>query len=150
MKAASDRQQKRTTDNAQKLAETSVEGQHQNEFAAHQAPSAMIAMRNEMEDAISELRVESRELADIAKAKQLLLNAARLLSDAQAMMETHNREMRAWAGVPASQQWAAMRLDRPVEHPDLPTPPRAAVAMFGPLTEPNGNVGFTFRSQAIP
>jgi hypothetical protein len=147
MKASTERQQKRTADNAYKLASASIEGQFQCEFAPYQAPSAMIAMRNEMQDAIAELQDESRGAVEIHRARELLRRAGQLLSDAQQMMEAQNREMRAFVGLSRAQQWNSMRLDQPVEMPDLPAVPRAAAAMFDSLTEPpNAATAFTFRA----
>ena len=80
------------------------------------------------------------------EAALLMERAARVVSDANALVESTLRELHVWAGQPPSVQWTSTRLDQPVAYPDLPPMPKAMEPMFAPL-EPGAvqSRAFTFR-----
>jgi len=128
------------------MAGPALESAHQNDFAPWQAPSVTLAMGARMEQLRAEMAAELLANRATPHQAELMEEAARIVSDFRALLETTLREMHVWAGQPPSTQWASMRLDQAVSHPDIPQAPKSMEPLFAPLEQPavQGRE-FTFR-----
>ncbi len=130
------RTKRRHDEEAMAMAGPALESAHQNDFAPHQAPSVQLAMSARMKQIHTQLLAEVAAHRASPVAAGLLEEAARVISDERALLETTLREMHRWAGQSASAQLLAVSLNQPVLPPELPAVPKAMAPMFAPLDPP--------------